>query len=70
MKRHTVPSTTFSSLDYDPGREVLEAEFLHGGVYRYYQVPQGLWLDFLSAESKGGFFSQHIRGKYRYRKMR
>ena len=69
MKRSAVTSTTFSSLGYDPVRELLEAEFLHGGVYRYYHVPEAVWMNFLAAESKGGYFARHIRDRYAYRKV-
>lgn len=68
MKRKPVISTTFSAVGYDAQRKILEAVFRDGDIYQYFQVPKGLWLRFMLAPSKGGFFARHIRDVFEYRK--
>jgi hypothetical protein len=69
MKREAVSSTTFSSIGYDPADHILETEFLHGGIYQYYGVPESLWRQFRKASSKGHFFAYNIRDHYNFRKV-
>ena len=42
----------------------LEIEFPDGDVYRYFDVPQLVLLQFLRAESMGAFFNERIRDRY------
>ena len=43
---------------------MLEIEFPDGDVYRYFDVPQLLFLQFLRADSMGAFFNERIRDRY------
>jgi KTSC domain-containing protein len=64
MRRRTVSSSAISSVGYDPKAKVLELEFSSGGVYDYYGVPREVYTALMSAESKGRFISEQIRGQY------
>lgn len=65
MRRRPVSSSAISSIGYDPKKEVLELEFSSGGVYDYYEVPPTVYEELMSAESKGRFIAEEIRGRYR-----
>jgi hypothetical protein len=69
MRRRTVSSSAISSVGYDPKEKVLELEFSSGGVYDYYEVPPKIYAELMSAESKGRFVSEQIRGQYRSEKL-
>ncbi|MEA2561889.1 MAG: hypothetical protein QOH06_3393 [Acidobacteriota bacterium] len=68
MRRSLVSSSAISSVGYDPKAKVLELEFSSGGVYDYYEVPRKVYTALMSAESKGRFISEQIRGQYRSEK--
>jgi hypothetical protein len=61
MDRIEVSSSNVASIGYDPDNMILEVEFLSGGLYEYYNVPEFLFNDFINAPSKGQFFDQHIK---------
>jgi hypothetical protein len=69
MQRTSVESTTLRSAGHDARSAVLELQFRNGAVYRYWLVPQRVYRDLLGARSKGGYFNQHIRGRYRYQRV-
>jgi len=64
MRRRPIDSSAIASLGYDPGRETLEVEFRSGNVYRYFDVPEEVYEDFLRARSKGRYFGSFIRGRF------
>ena len=64
MRRRSVSSSAISSVGYDRKGRVLELEFSSGGVYDYYEVPPEVYESLMSAESKGRFVSEQIRGQY------
>ena len=63
MRRETVSSRAMKTVGYRKG--TLEIEFLDGDVYRYFDVPPLLFLQFLRAESMGAFFNERIRDRFR-----
>lgn len=65
MRRRHVSSSAISSVGYDPKGKVLELEFSSGGVYDYFEVPRKVYTALMSAESKGRFIAEEIRGRYR-----
>lgn len=67
MQRTPVQSSTLQSVGYE--NNVLEIQFLSGGVYQYFDVPEHVYQALLAASSKGSFFSQAIRGVYRYARV-
>ena len=68
MDRTPVSSSNIASIGYEDG--TLEIAFLRGsGVYQYYGVPESVYRDFMSASSKGNYFTRCIRGCYREKKV-
>ena len=69
MDRLPVQSSNLSTVGYDEASMTLEIEFLKGGIYQYYNVPQSEYANLMNAESKGTYFTHNIRGKYPYQKV-
>jgi KTSC domain len=59
MQRAAVSSSTVRSVGYERG--TLEVEFVGGAVYRYFDVPERVFLDLLRAVSIGSYFNEHVR---------
>ena len=70
MKRIEVESTSLKSMAYDEEARVLEVEFVHGGVYRYYEVPIELYEALKTAESKGRFYQMKIRNNFAFERVK
>lgn len=66
MDRHAVESSVIKSIGCSV---VLEVEFESGRVYQYFDVPIAVYLEFLTAESKGKYFNAHIRNEYPYQEI-
>jgi hypothetical protein len=66
MERTQVSSSNIASIGYDPDSEVLEIEFLKGGVYQYYNVPKYVYDELMSASSHGSYLASNIKGTYGY----
>jgi hypothetical protein len=66
MKRIRVNSSCVSSIGYARQTQVLEVEFVNGGLYRYFEVEPEIYEQFLHAESHGTYFNEEIKGAYRY----
>ena len=69
MQRQPVSSSNLASIGYDASSQVLEIEFLNGGLYHYFGVPQGLYDQLMAAGSHGSFFSQHIRNAFQFERL-
>ncbi len=69
MERSPVSSSNIASIGYDPRSSTLEVEFNSGGVYQYYDVPEAVYNEFMSASSHGQYLNQIIKGSYRYAKV-
>jgi hypothetical protein len=65
--RVAVESTTLATVEYDEARELLQLEFCSEAIYLYFSVPPTVYQALLSAPSKGRYFNQMIRGRFRYR---
>lgn len=50
--------------------EVLTVEFVNGQKYNYLGVPQTVVEEFMTAESKGKFFTKNIKPKYAFEKQK
>jgi hypothetical protein len=62
MRRRRVSSSMIASIGYLARSRMLEIEFVSGSIYRYLDVGQETYDDFLEARSKGTFFNAHIKG--------
>jgi hypothetical protein len=63
-------STAIKSAAYDDRRAILQINFVKGGSYLYYNVPEWVWLALNSAASKGRYFYYNIRTSYTYSRVR
>ncbi len=68
--RQPVDSTALASAGYDPTARILEIQFVGSdSLYRYYDVPESVYQDLLSAESVGRYYNLAIRGQYPSRRL-
>lgn len=57
-------SETIASIGYEPGRCELDLEFCESGdIYRYFQVSAEEHIEFMAAESKGGYLNRVFKAK-------
>lgn len=67
MKMVPVQSSDLASVGYENG--TLRILFNSGGLYEYYNVPERVFKELLSASSHGKFFHQFIKNSYRYQRI-
>jgi hypothetical protein len=67
MERVPVSSSALRSVGYADG--TLEVEFVTGTVYRYFDVPDWLHAQLMTASSHGQFFNAQIRDQFRYERL-
>lgn len=70
MNRTPVSSSNLASVGYDPQQQILEIAFRNGSVYQYFNVPLHIYQGLMNAGSHGRYFNNHIKDRYRYRKIR
>jgi hypothetical protein len=58
-----VSSSVIEAIGYENG--ILRVAFHSGRVYDHPGVPIWIFMELLGADSKGRYYSQNIRGKYR-----
>jgi hypothetical protein len=68
MERKNVSSSNLKSVGYLP--RILEIEFKNRDIYQFQNVSEGLYFNLMSSSSKGTFFSENIKGKFPYKKIR
>jgi hypothetical protein len=59
-------SSAVTDVTYDAKQRWLFVRFKSGDWYAYFDAPPSLYRAFLAAESKGRFFQEQIRDRYRY----
>lgn len=69
MDRVPVSSSNLQSVGYSADSSTLEIEFIRGGVYQYFDVPQGEHEGLMSSDSKGKYFLANIKNRYPYLKL-
>lgn len=59
-------SSAIARADYDPKTKKMVLYFTSDPRkgYSFANVPAGVWKGFMAAESKGKFYTAHIRGQY------
>jgi len=65
-----VESGLFTAAAYKPEERQLYLRFRGGNIYRYFDCTSEMYESFLAAESKGRYFSSHIRDRFRYEQVR
>lgn len=69
MNRTPVDSSALVSVGYDRDNLLLETELMGGAVYQYFDVPESVYLELMSAASLGVFYNKNIRNNYRYAQL-
>jgi hypothetical protein len=64
-----VASSSIDSLAYSGANRILEVAFVGGALYRYFEVPDQTFREFLSAPSKGVYFNATVRNCFRYERV-
>lgn len=68
MNMIPVSSSNISSIGYDGTN--LYVLFNSGGLYEYFDVPQSIYNELMSASSHGSYLANYIKGCYRYQRIR
>lgn len=63
MAKKLVASSNIAAVGYDPEKQILEVEFVNGGVYQYFNVPREIYDNLLSSGSVGKYFQDNIKGQ-------
>ena len=64
-----MPSSVVADFSYDPKLRNLRITYTSGMVYDYKAVPESVYEEMKSADSKGQFLNYHIKGKYKFKKV-
>ena len=64
-----MPSSVIRDWTYDGDTQRLRITFTSGEVYDYEAVPPEIDQGLRGAQSKGRFFSRHIRDRFVYRRV-
>lgn len=71
MERVRVKSGSIRAIGYDELAQMLEIEFHHGGVYRYFGVSKKIYDGLMKSQSSYGIYhSRYIKNRYRHEKIR
>ncbi|MFT3923356.1 MAG: KTSC domain-containing protein [Myxococcales bacterium] len=69
MERVSLVSGVLVSAGYDASARELELEFQGGRIYRYSEVPPGVFEFLLRTKHKGSYVNRMIQGQYSYREV-
>jgi len=61
-----MPSSVMRDFDYDAGEHRLDILFVSGRRYSYHDVPAAVAAAMRAATSKGTYFNDAIRDRYRF----
>ena len=61
-----MPSSVIRTFWYDPAELKLDVVFVSGRRYRYHEVPDEVYGEMRRAFSKGEFFNENIRDRFRF----
>jgi lysyl-tRNA synthetase class 2 len=67
MRLKKINSRAILAVGYDANRLFLEVKFkISKRIYGYLNVPKEVFEDFMNAKSKGSFFNQKIKDRYKF----
>ncbi|GAA5104386.1 KTSC domain-containing protein [Orbus sasakiae] len=69
MDRISVDSSNLASVGYELETNTLEIEFKKSGIYQYFNVPEQVYNELMTAGSHGQYFSYQIKPHYSYQKV-
>jgi len=65
MEMVPVRSSNLAAIGYDPATSEMRILFRNGRLYLYHEVPSSLHSELMAADSKGRYFEDFIRWRYR-----
>jgi KTSC domain len=65
----TLESKMLAAAAYDADKHILYLRFRSGDAYRYFDFPAVDYQMFLTAESKGHFFLDHIKNHFPFERL-
>lgn len=69
MNMQPVTSSQIKAVGYEASTRTLAVQFNSGSIYHYANVPPTVYDEFVSAESIGKYFGEHIKGHFDYAKQ-
>lgn len=66
MHHTLVKSSNLKSIYYDKETSTLEVRFNGSGEYHFFDVPEIVYQKFYNSASKGKFFAENVKNKYRF----
>ena len=69
MTLQPINSSSLAAIGYDADTQTLTVEFRKSGTYEFFEVPESIYQELMSAGSHGEYFGRNVRGKYRYAKV-
>jgi hypothetical protein len=61
-------SSRIRSVEYNNSTEILTIDFVKGGKYKYFSVPETIYNGIIKSDSPGNYFDTMIKSKYNYKK--
>jgi hypothetical protein len=65
-----MPSTVIAFMHYNIETSVLKIGFVSGLEYEYKNVPEEIYNQLKTSGSKGIYFNEHIKGRYKFEKVK
>lgn len=65
-----MPSSVISTMSYNAATSTLRIEFVSGMIYDYKNVPQEIFQAIKTSGAKGIYLNKHIKGRYRFEKIK
>lgn len=65
MEMISVSSSAIAAVGYDPTTRNMKIQFVAGHSYNFCDVPEGIFEGLLKSWSKGSYYNDNIRDRYR-----
>jgi hypothetical protein len=65
-----MPSSVVSAVIYNHASSTMRVIFVSGAIYDYKNVPEIVYHAMKTADSKGTYLNQHIKGNYEFEKIK
>jgi len=70
MKLQAVDSSMLVAVGYDEENREMRVIFTTGDTYRYLNVPKSVYLELMTAESKGAYMKTNVIDVYPHRRVK
>lgn len=70
MKLQPVESSTIEAVGYDETTSTLEVVFNSGKIYRYFEVPNNVYLELMASDSKGSYMLSNVIDCFPYEQVK